>query len=305
LNAIGFPSDIKSCMKDCILALIWPKKDLFAFFQDHGCTSSDLDAIRNHVELTRRSMVEAIFTKLSDRADGGLGQLRAMLKALIEWDYFNPYFFETLRKLDRQTADRHLGHLRQLVEIRDAKIKSERQRRDAAATAAKPVSRQALLDQFLDLFQERLRPQERGLAFEKLLLQMADLEDLEVTSSFRCTGEQIDGGLKFDGENYLIEAKWHDKSASTAPLYTFAGKVEGKMYGRGVFVSVNGFMPEPMRSLKTGKALKTVLVDGEDLVLVLEGQISFRSMLDEKVRAAQLQGEIYVNPITKKPKYSA
>ena len=161
---------------------------------------------------------------------GGRTPSPAMLKALIEWEYFNPYFFETLRKLDRQIADRHLTHLRQLVEIRDAKIKSDRQRRETAATTAKPSSRRALLDQFLDLFHGRLRPQERGFAFERLLRQVADLEGLEVTNSFRCVGEQVDGGLKFDGENYLLEAKWHDKSASTEPLYTFAGKVEGKMY---------------------------------------------------------------------------
>ena len=28
----GFPADIKGCMKDCILALMWPRKDIFAFF---------------------------------------------------------------------------------------------------------------------------------------------------------------------------------------------------------------------------------------------------------------------------------
>jgi hypothetical protein len=50
------------------------------------------------------------------------------------------------------------------------------------------------------------------------------------------------------------------------------------------------------------KALKTVLVDGEDLVLVLEDQVTFRRMLDEKVRAAQLRGEIYIHPITRAAK---
>jgi hypothetical protein len=198
-----------------------------------------------------------------------------------------------------EEAERHLDHLRQLREIRDGKIKADRQRREAAQTEAPTNLRPALLKEFLDLYQARTKPQQRGLQFEGLLRKIAELEKLEVTGPFRCLGEQIDGGLKYDGENYMIEAKWHDKSASTEPLYAFAGKVEGKMYGRGVFVSVNGFMPDPVQGLMRGKALKTVLVDGEDLVLVLEGHINFAQMLDEKVRAAQLRGEIYVHPITK------
>jgi hypothetical protein len=61
-------------------------------------------------------------------------------------------------------------------------------------------------------------------------------------------GEQIDGAVKFEGEHYLLEAKWHDKSAANEPVYQFAGKVEGKMYGRGIFVSVHGFSNEVVGS---------------------------------------------------------
>lgn len=45
-------------------------------------------------------------------------------------------------------------------------------------------------------------------------------------------------------------------------------------------------MPDPVEALASGKAIKTVLVDGQDLILVLEGHIDFRKMLDVKVRAA-------------------
>ena len=132
---------------------------------------------------------------------------------------------------------------------------------------------------FLDLYSGKLRPQERGYKLEELLRELAKAEGLEVTGAFRCNGEQIDGGLKYEGENYLLEAKWHDRSASTEPLYGFASKVEGKMYGRGIFVSINGFMPDPVAALTQGKAIKTVLVDGEDLILVLENHLSLTKSL--------------------------
>jgi hypothetical protein len=78
----------------------------------------------------------------------------------------------------------------------------------------------------------------------------------------------------------------------------FAQKVEGKMYGRGMFVSVHGFSDYVVKSLVAGKAVKTIFVDGADLVLVLEGHLSFRDMIDRKVTAAQTKGRIYIHPIT-------
>jgi hypothetical protein len=74
------------------------------------------------------------------------------------------------------------------------------------------------------------------------------------------------------------------------------------MYGRGLFISVNGFSADPVRALLKGKALRTVLVDGEDLVLALEGHLSFTKMLDEKIRAAQLKRQIYIHPLQRRPK---
>ncbi|QNH21161.1 Integrase core domain protein [Xanthomonas sp. GW] len=111
-------------------------------------------------------------------------------------------------------------------------------------------------------------------------------------------GEQIDGAVKFEGEHYLIEAKWQERSASNEPVYQFAGKVAGKPYGRGLFISVNDLSPGVIRGLVMGKEIQTLFVDGEDLILVLEGHLSLREIIDRKVKAAQTRGLIYVHPIS-------
>jgi restriction endonuclease Mrr len=144
--------------------------------------------------------------------------------------------------------------------------------------------------------------QQRGYKLEKILLELGRLSQLEVTEPFRVIGEQIDGAVKYDGEHYLIEAKWQDQTASNEPVYQFVGKVEGKMYGRGIFVSVHGFSDNVVRSILSGKAIKTVFIDGEDLIYVLEENLSFSQLLDVKVKAAQTRGEIYVHPLTGKSK---
>ncbi len=299
---MSFPNDIKGCMKDCILAILWPRKDIYTFFKDHDCTTADLRCIEKFTEreLTRSAMVDAMFETLGNRTDNGLGPFRAMLHSLTRWDWFDPYYFEKLGKLDRKTADRHLAHLTQLTEIRDAKIREDRKRREEHEAESQRAKRSLprLRDEFLSLHGGSLNPQDRGYALEKILAELARLESLEVTEPFKVHGEQIDGTIKYDGEHYLVEAKWQDRSAANEPVYQFVGKIEGKMYGRGLFISVHGFSGNVIQTIVQGKAIKTIFVDGEDLVLVLEEQLSFHGMIDKKVKAAQTKGLVYVHPIT-------
>ena|GEM_PF-5794204 len=42
-----------------------------------------------------------------------------------------------------------------------------------------------------------------------------------------------------------------------------------------------------IRSLVTGKDIQTLLIDGEDLILVLEAHLTLRDLIDRKVKAAQ------------------
>ena len=50
-----------------------------------------------------------------------------------------------------------------------------------------------------------------------------------------------------------------------------------------------------MQALVTGKALRTILVDGGDLVPITEGMYTLKEMLDNKIKAAQTMGRIYVD----------
>lgn len=299
---MSFPADIKGCIKDCILSLFWPRKDIVGFFEKHGCTKTELSGLQIEGEggLKRHEIIDVLFGKLAARYDSGLGPFRAMLQSLLTWSHFDPYYFDKLRKLDRAVATKNLEHLKQLQEIRDAKIKSDRERRATheAARQQPTVSLEVLRGEYLDLLANKTPRQQRGYALERILAELARLSSLETTEAFRVQGEQIDGAVKFDGEHYLIEAKWPEKWASNESVYQFASKVAGKLYGRGLFISVNGFSAEVIRSLVIGKEIQTLFVDGEDLIFVLEGHLSFRDMIDRKVKAAQTKGLIYVHPIS-------
>lgn len=290
-------------MKGCILSIFWPKKDIIDFFKNASCTSKELIMESEYKELPRAQIVDIVFANLEKRSDLGIGQFRAMLKQLTEWDYFNPYYFKKLNKLDEDEAKRNITHLKQLQEIRDHKIKQERQRQVELERKRKDINIDIveLKDTFINLFSgkdkdgKEINSQRRGYLFEEFLRKLFINAGLEVTEPFKIVGEQIDGSFKYDGEHYIFEAKWHDSWSASNSLYQFAAKVEGKMHGRGVFISINGFSPGSVQALTTGKALQTILVDGGDLVPITEGMYTLKEMLDNKIKAAQTMGRIYVD----------
>lgn len=299
-----FPSDIKLAMRECILKLLWPKDDIVAFFENNSCTKADIKNIGDHKTMHRYGIIDAMFNHLSKKPDEGLGQFRAMLQSLITWKHFDSYYFDKLKKLNKSEAEQAITHLKQLQEIRDHKIqeqRKERERKEAAARAPS-VTLPNLKAQFISLLQGEVVGAKRGYALEKILQALSILFSLEVTEPYRVNGEQVDGSVKYDGEHYIIEAKWQDKAAANEAVYQFAGKIEGKMYGRGLFISIHGFSENVVASLVAGKAIKTVFIDGGDLIVVLEGFLSFTEMLDRKIKAAQTKGLIYIDAITGRSK---
>lgn len=307
-----FPKDITDCMRTCILSIFWPKKDIISFLSNNGCTKQDLKQVINYEELnmSRSKIIDTVFSNLNNRSDGGLGQFRAILQSLLQWNHYDPYYFEKLKKLDKNEALRNINHLKQLQEIRDAKIKQQIENRESKLREAinKSENLETLKLQYISLYQGKdefdksISLQKRGYLFEELLKKLLLKESIQISDSIKVVGEQIDGTIKYDGENYIIEAKWHDTATASNALYHFAYKVEGKLYGRGLFISINGFSTESIKALVKGKSLNTILIDGTDLMYVMEGLYTLNELLDNKIKAAQTMGKIYIDVVTMKDK---
>lgn len=307
-----FPKDIADSMRTCILSIFWPKKDIIAFFENNGCTKNDLKNVIDFEELNinRSRIIDIVFNNLFKRNDGGIGQFRAMLQSLIEWDHFDPYFFGNLKKLDESEAIRNINHLKQLQEIRDSKIKQKKEARERKVNEifTRKTTLEGLKKQFINLyhgkdeFGKSITLQQRGYLLEKFLRDLLIVESLNISDPIKLIGEQIDGTVKYDGENYILEAKWHDSSTASNALYQFAYKVDGKLYGRGIFISINGFSADSVSALVKGKSLNTILIDGADLMIVVEGLYSLKEMLNHKIKAAQTMGKIYIDIGTMKDK---
>ena len=137
-----------------------------------------------------------------------------------------------------------------------------------------------------------LAPHPRGYAFEKFLVGLFRAYGLQPNHPFRLVGEQIDGSFKFDGEFYLLEAKWHGPQTPAADLRNFHGKVlEKASWARGLFISNSGFTPEGL--LAFGRAKSIVCMDGLDLWTMLDRRIPLAEVLDRKLRHAAERGDVY------------
>jgi hypothetical protein len=139
----------------------------------------------------------------------------------------------------------------------------------------------------------------RGYEFETYLFDTFDSQKIKTKRPFKSFGEQIDGGIYFDGIWYLIEAKWHSKELPVSEVYSFKGKVDGKLSGtRGFFISWSGYSKECADALSLGKDMNVILCDSKDVELAAE--IGWKDVLREKLMFASLYGELYASEALQK-----
>lgn len=127
--------------------------------------------------------------------------------------------------------------------------------------------------------------QEAGFQLEKVLNRLFALHELSPREPFRVVGEQIDGSFELDHEIYLLEAKWHQDPSPAADLYVFREKIEGKSkYTRGVFLSINGVSKEALEAITKGKQPTFFIVDGYDVMMLLEDNMELTTFLRRRQR---------------------
>lgn len=136
--------------------------------------------------------------------------------------------------------------------------------------------------------------QKRGYDLEKFLNRLFILYDLDPKSSFKAKGEQIDGAFSLNNDEYLLEVKWRDAPTAISDLDAFAGKISRRLDNTlGLFISINGFSEDAINAFSSGRKLM-YLMDGNDLIGILDKRISLPDLLKRKKRAAVQNGNIYL-----------
>ncbi|WP_298248334.1 hypothetical protein [uncultured Christiangramia sp.] len=141
----------------------------------------------------------------------------------------------------------------------------------------------------------KFTPQQRGYKFEKLIEAKLENEKLEPRASYKPKGEQVDGSFFWEGQTYLLEAKWVKDKLPASSIYAFKGKLDGKFHTTsGIFLAVNGYNEDVEDALKFGKSLNILLFDKNDISLIFNNEASFLDVLRFKLREAGDTGSLNV-----------
>jgi hypothetical protein len=134
-----------------------------------------------------------------------------------------------------------------------------------------------------------------GLALERLLNRLFQLSHLRPRQPFRVTGEQIDGSFELDGQIYLLESKWEKHALPEADLLVFRGKIEGKStFTRGVFIALNDITADARDAITRGKAASFFVMNGHDLMMVLNEMMTLTEFLRRRVRLLAEEGRVCI-----------
>lgn len=184
-------------------------------------------------------------------------------------------------------------HEQLVEEERVAQKRRENLKKEMAKTQGIKQAIQQLKQEYFQLLVSS-EPQKRGYQLEHILKILFDIFDLDPKASFRVLGEQIDVAFTFDNTDYLFEAKWQQPQVDSSDLDGFSAKVSRKLDNTlGLFLSINGFSPDGVTAHSRGKLL-VILMDGADLMAVLEERIDLVQLLLRKRRTAAQTGNIYI-----------
>jgi len=203
---------------------------------------------------------------------------------------------------DRQGAVNALQNLRQEAADHGMEVQAQRASADgrreeaerrANATRERAQHLEQLRTRYTAMVAREDDPQMRGYGLQDLLKELFTLHGLTYRPPFRTTTDEIDGSFDYQALGYLVEARWRIGTPTQADISGFKDKVAMRLTStRGLFISMPGFRQEVVDRFG-GRESSVIFMDGQDLSLILEGQVSLTDALDLKIRKASQEGVVY------------
>ena len=283
-------------LREALSVIFWKRDDL----QDFIKLAIENNAIVGTINwnATKREAIKELIERMTNRLDIYKNDLMSLLLAVTDFsDFSNLKHWDEDGTKTKKAKDA-VNNLRSLT---TGYIQLTREQEEAVkrkSEAAKKFIQKKSLNEELITLRNRFNSltleknlQKRGFELEKFLYDLLLLYELEPKGSFKNYGEQIDGAFTFQGTDYLLEAKWKAQ-VDRSELATFCFKVETKFKTAvGLLVSIGGVTSEAI----SPDFKSIIIMDGLDIITVLEGRISFTDLLFKKRRKAIETGNIYLN----------
>lgn len=285
-----------SAVKEALSVIYWKKEDLQQFIKLTIDNSIIISTI--NWSATKREIVKELLNRMTNRIDIYESDLMNLILAVTDFsDFGNLTYWDedgTKTKKAKEAVNRlrtlSKGFIQVTKEQEDAKVRKAKAELNTKKALSLEQELYELKNEF-NIIASNQNFNQRGFQLEKFLYKLFLLFDLEPKGSFKIHGEQIDGAFTFQSADYLLEAKWATQ-VNRSDLATFCYKVETKFKNAaGLLISIDGVTKEAISS----DFKSIIIMDGVDLLAVLENRISLTDLLFKKRRKASETGNIYMN----------
>ncbi|MGB5820020.1 MAG: hypothetical protein WBG90_11100 [Saonia sp.] len=282
-------------LTNALSVIYWTKDDLKNFIRLTLVKSTIVNTI--DWSTTKRQSVKELVNRMTSRPDLYSEDLMNLLLAVTDINDFSYLDFwddDGSKKKNAQLAVEKLRkHTKGYIQITKEQEEAKKRKSELEKKIAKNISLEdelkLLKDKFIELSMMTDK-RKRGFALEPFLNDLFLLYDLDPKGSFKNYGEQIDGAFTFDNTDYLLEAKWAEQ-VNRGDLATFSFKVESKLrIAMGLVVTIEGLTPEAI----SPDFKSIIIMDGSDVMAVLDGRVKLTDLLYRKRRKAIETGNIYI-----------
>jgi|LDZT01.1.fsa_nt_gi hypothetical protein len=288
-----------NALKEALTSIYWYKSDLRSFLLNTISDPGTLSKI--NWEDYKRNIVTAVIDYYSENQEIYQNDLLKLINEIVKMDDFTHLLRLDDGKEKERCAKNSIEALKKIVGYNQGLLNEEKKKEQRRKKAHEEILKNKGVIEKLesiknDYYQLMIDDdaQKRGFKLEIILKELFTLFDLDPKASFRITGEQIDGAFTFENTDYLFEAKWQKNPVGTKDLDGFSGKLNRKLDNTlGLFLSVNGFSVDAVKVHSSGRRLM-ILMDGSDLMAVIEGRIDLLELLLRKRRYASQTGIIYL-----------
>ncbi|MEQ8364839.1 MAG: hypothetical protein RH948_18335 [Cyclobacteriaceae bacterium] len=282
-------------LKEALSVVFWKKEDLQDFLKMSLEHSSILGTINWNG--TKRETVKELIGRMTNRPELYNDDLMNLLLSVTDLTDFSHLIFwdedGTKRKRAKQAVDNLRTHTIGYIQITQEQEQANKRRKETEQNIAKNKSLETELQELKELFlklSSNTNFQQRGFQFEKFLNSLFHLYELDPKGSFKNYGEQIDGAFTFEGTDYLLEAKWKQQ-VNRGDLASFTYKVDSKLkIAMGLLITIEGLTPEAI----SPEFKSIIIMDGIDIIAILDGRVSLTDLLYKKRRKANETGNIYI-----------
>jgi hypothetical protein len=283
-------------LKDALPIIFW-KKDELKDFVKLTLKNSTIVATINW-DVTKRESVKELIERMTNRPDIYKEDLINLILGVTDFtDFSHLEFWDddgSKRKKAKEAVQKLRAHTKGYHQITEEQEEEKIRRTESE----KKIIKNKSLDDELNALREKFNQltkkkdlQQRGYDLEKLLNELFLLYELDPRGSFKIYGEQIDGAFTFDSTDFLLEAKWK-RQVDRSDLASFCYKVETKLkMAVGLLVTMEGLTKEAIAP----EFKSIIIMDGLDLISILEGRVSLPDLLYKKRRRASETGKIYVS----------